>query len=100
MVLRTGVVGPRRVRLQRVGQDVRAGGRRHLGRRRQRVERVHHAQRRAQQPARDARLHVLIDDVGYVTAVVSLPVPAVVGTAINGLSAPGTGTPLPTGLLM
>ncbi len=34
------------------------------------------------------------------TAVVSLPVPAVVGTAISGLSGPGTGVPLPTGLLM
>ena len=34
------------------------------------------------------------------TAVVSLPVPAVVGTAISGLSGPGTGTPRPTGLLM
>src|SRR5262245_41108465 len=34
------------------------------------------------------------------TAVVSLPVPAVVGTAINGLSGPGTGRPLPTGWLM
>jgi hypothetical protein len=34
------------------------------------------------------------------TAVVSLPVPAVVGTAISGRTGPGTGTPLPTGLLM
>ena len=34
------------------------------------------------------------------TAVVSLPVPAVVGTASSGRSGPGTGTPLPTGLLM
>ncbi len=34
------------------------------------------------------------------TAVVSLPVPEVVGTAIRGRTGPGTGTPLPTGLLM
>jgi hypothetical protein len=34
------------------------------------------------------------------TAVVSLPVPAVVGTAISGRTGPGTGTPRPTGLLM
>ena len=33
------------------------------------------------------------------TAVVSLPVPAVVGTAIMGLSGPGTALPPPTGLL-
>ena len=33
-------------------------------------------------------------------AVVSLPVPPVVGTAISGLSGPGTGRPPPTGLLM
>ena len=32
------------------------------------------------------------------TAVVSLPVPAVVGTAMRGFSGPGTGTPRPTGL--
>src|SRR4030095_6280086 len=34
------------------------------------------------------------------TAVVSLPVPAVVGTAIRGFSGPGTGRPRPTGWLM
>ncbi len=32
-----------------------------------------------------------------VTPVVSLPVPAVVGTAISGLSGPGTGSALPIG---
>ena len=31
------------------------------------------------------------------TPVVSLPVPAVVGMAISGLSGPGTGRPLPIG---
>ena len=31
------------------------------------------------------------------TPVVSLPVPAVVGIAISGLSGPGTGRPFPTG---
>ena len=31
------------------------------------------------------------------TVVVSLPVPAVVGRAINGFSGPGTGVPLPMG---
>jgi hypothetical protein len=31
------------------------------------------------------------------TPVVSLPVPAVVGTAMSGLSAPGTGSPRPIG---
>ena len=31
------------------------------------------------------------------TPVVSLPVPAVVGMAISGLSGPGTGSPLPIG---
>ena len=31
------------------------------------------------------------------TPVVSLPVPAVVGTAINGLTGPGTGLPCPIG---
>jgi len=34
------------------------------------------------------------------TAVVSLPVPEVVGTAMSGRTGPGTATPLPTGLLM
>ncbi len=32
-----------------------------------------------------------------VTPVVSLPVPAVVGIAMSGLSGPGTGRPLPIG---
>ncbi len=31
------------------------------------------------------------------TPVVSLPVPAVVGTAISGFSGPGTGSPAPIG---
>ena len=31
------------------------------------------------------------------TPVVSLPVPAVVGMAMSGLSGPGTGSPLPIG---
>ena len=31
------------------------------------------------------------------TPVVSLPVPAVVGTAMSGFSGPGTGRPLPIG---
>ena len=93
MVLGTGVVG-------RVVYDSMAWVRMSApaaavtsGRRAQRVERIDDAQRGAQQAMRHARLHVLVDDVSDRDAVVSLPVPAVVGTAINGLSGPGTGRP-------
>ena len=37
------------------------------------------------------------DQSKIATPVVSLPVPAVVGMAISGLSGPGTGSPLPIG---
>ncbi len=65
MVLGARVVRARRVRLDRVRQDVAARGSRHFRRRGEGVERVDDAERRTQEPIRHAGFHVLSQDVGH-----------------------------------
>ena len=65
MVLGPRVVWARRVRLDRVRQDVGARRGRHFRRRGERVERIDDAEGRTEQPVRDTSLHVVIEHVSH-----------------------------------
>ncbi len=94
------VEGQRGQRFDGVGEDIEAGAGGDHRRHGAGVVRIEDAHRRAQGAVGDPGFGVQrLVRSKMATPVVSLPVPAVVGIAISGLSGPGTGSARPIGAL-